>query len=161
MAPNKRHQVTSTLAVKKAPRPPSPVVSPPQMLPLEILVEVAARSDATTLVRIAATCKFLHRQILTLDFVSRICCAPPGLLPMRVHSYLNKNFCLQEHTDAAAAAKLPSAKKKKKHLDGFVCWRSWSWAALSTRCQDDEANRVDEHWRQAMKTSYIDSCIFS
>jgi hypothetical protein len=41
------------------------------MLPVEMMREITAWSDAKTLVRLAAACKLLHGEILTLDFVSR------------------------------------------------------------------------------------------
>ena len=115
-------------------RTPSPEV---WTLPAELSLEVAARSDATTLVRLAAACKLLRHEILTLDFVSRVCNAAPGLLPPRqdllLHSYLDKTFCLQDHPAPAAAAATPT--KKKRDEVGFVSRSSWLWEALCTRRQ--------------------------
>jgi hypothetical protein len=130
-------------------------VSPPPpvwMLPVEMMREIAARSDATTLVRLAAACKLLRREILSLDFVSRVCNASPGLLPTRLHSYLDKTFCLQQDHHHPATLATPGF--------GFVSRSSWSWEALCTRRRDDEADMQDDHWRQVLKTLYINSHIF-
>ena len=137
-------------------RTPSPEV---WTLPAEMLLEIAARSDATTLVRLAAACKLLRREILTLDFVSRVCSAGPGLLPARLRSYLSKTFCLQDRPDAPVAAAAATPAEKKRDM-GFVSRSSWSWEALCTRRQDDEADMQEDDWRRALKTFYINSHIF-
>nr|CAB3498663.1 unnamed protein product [Digitaria exilis] len=68
------------------PQPPPPPEEedgdPPALtttLPADLLPEVAARSDVTTLVRFAACCKPLRRDILRPAFIRRVCREPgPG-----------------------------------------------------------------------------------
>ncbi|RCV41725.1 hypothetical protein SETIT_9G159000v2 [Setaria italica] len=50
--------------------PPAPT------LPYDLLPEIAARSDVTTLVRCAACCKALRREILRPAFIRRVCREP-------------------------------------------------------------------------------------
>nr|CAB3493911.1 unnamed protein product [Digitaria exilis] len=68
------------------PQPPPPPEEedgdPPALtttLPADLLPEIAARSDITTLVRFAACCKPLRRDILRPAFIRRVCREPgPG-----------------------------------------------------------------------------------
>lgn len=145
METSKRRQTTCDRGAEL----PSPVWT----LPVEILLQIAARSDAITLVRLDAACKLLHREILTMEFVSRVCSVPPGLLPTRLHSYLNKTFCLPEHPADA------SPLSTHKNAVGFVSRSSWSWEALCTRRQDDYAKIRQDAWRKVMKTFYINKHI--
>ncbi|KAG2536437.1 hypothetical protein PVAP13_9NG188773 [Panicum virgatum] len=62
-------------------RPPEEEAEPPALptLPPDLLPEIAARSDVTTLVRCAACCRALRRDILRPAFIRRVCREPdPG-----------------------------------------------------------------------------------
>ncbi|CAN6304225.1 unnamed protein product [Urochloa humidicola] len=62
------------------PLPPSEVERPPALptIPADLLPEIAARSDFTTLVRCAACCKSLRAEILRPAFIRRVCNREPG-----------------------------------------------------------------------------------
>ncbi|RCV40118.1 hypothetical protein SETIT_9G026000v2 [Setaria italica] len=54
-------------------------------LPANLLLEIAARSDAATIFRCAATCKLLRREILSPDFIHRVTGGPDAAaVPSRV-----------------------------------------------------------------------------
>ncbi|TVU48936.1 hypothetical protein EJB05_00222, partial [Eragrostis curvula] len=58
-------------------------------LPADLLLEIVARSDAATLVRSAATCRSLRRDIRRPAFIRRVCNDGPGaVVPPRLVSFL-------------------------------------------------------------------------
>ncbi|CAM0878646.1 unnamed protein product [Alopecurus aequalis] len=57
-------------------------------LPLKLLLEIIARSDAHTLFRAAAACKLLRRDILSPPFIRRVT-QPGGIVPPSILTYLN------------------------------------------------------------------------
>ncbi|KAL6641547.1 hypothetical protein ACP70R_019728 [Stipagrostis hirtigluma subsp. patula] len=122
MPPSKRRKTAGTPPAAAV--PPSPATAT-WALPVEILLEVAARADAKTLFRCAAACKLLRREILTLDFLRRACRSPGGVLPVRLLSFLDKIFILPEQP---AETTRPCAAET--HAEGFVLRSSWTWAAL-------------------------------
>ncbi|KAJ1294424.1 hypothetical protein BS78_01G145300 [Paspalum vaginatum] len=79
MHPRKRQRRRSSVA---APLEPEPV------LPPDVLLEIVARSDAATLVRCAASCKPLRREILRPAFIRRVCHEPEGVVPPRLLGFL-------------------------------------------------------------------------
>jgi hypothetical protein len=52
--------------------PASPAAIEPMTLPVELLLEIMARSDACTLLRCAATSWLLRREILSGSFIHRV-----------------------------------------------------------------------------------------
>ena len=57
------------------------VPSPTPALPANLLLEIAARSDARTIFRCAATCKLLRRAALSPDFLRRVSRGPCAAVP--------------------------------------------------------------------------------
>ncbi|KAK1669822.1 hypothetical protein QYE76_057981 [Lolium multiflorum] len=87
--PGKRRRTSACLPV--APASPSPI---PWVFPVDIVLEIVARLDASTLVRCAALCKSLRRDILSPAFLGRDKPAdrivPPCLLGY-LHTYDEEN----------------------------------------------------------------------
>uniref|UniRef100_K3ZP45 DUF7595 domain-containing protein n=1 Tax=Setaria italica TaxID=4555 RepID=K3ZP45_SETIT len=57
-------------------------------LPSDLVLEIVARSDAATLVRCAACCKPLRRDILSPAFIRRVCRGPGAVVPPRLLGFL-------------------------------------------------------------------------
>ncbi|CAL4995291.1 unnamed protein product [Urochloa decumbens] len=57
-------------------------------LPSDLVLEIVARSDAATLLRCAACCKPLRRDILSPAFIHRICHGPGAVVPPRLLAFL-------------------------------------------------------------------------
>nr|TKV90329.1 hypothetical protein SEVIR_9G021200v2 [Setaria viridis] len=74
MPPRKRRRT-------RAPRRGTATASPAPELPANLLAEIAARSDAATIFRCAATCKLLRREILSPDFIRRVTGGPDAAVP--------------------------------------------------------------------------------
>ncbi|TVU46036.1 hypothetical protein EJB05_05553, partial [Eragrostis curvula] len=92
-------------------------------LPAELLLEIVARSDAATLVRCAASCKPLCRDIVSPAFISRVCRVPDGVVPPSLFGFLLMNVgarsplaCLSLAHPATPAA----ASFAEKHLVPFL-----------------------------------------
>ncbi|RLN16864.1 hypothetical protein C2845_PM02G06760 [Panicum miliaceum] len=84
MPPSKRRRCPLTeLPPQLEAGPPAPPLS------FDILLEIVARSDAVTLVRCAASCKPLRRDILNLGFIRRVCHEPGGVVPPCVLGFLD------------------------------------------------------------------------
>ncbi|KAJ1254463.1 hypothetical protein BS78_K058100, partial [Paspalum vaginatum] len=65
--------------------------APPPPLPPDVLLEIVARSDAVTLIRCAACCKLLRRDILSPAFIRRVCSHGAGgaaIVPPRLFGIL-------------------------------------------------------------------------
>ncbi|XBI05471.1 hypothetical protein VPH35_133632 [Triticum aestivum] len=77
MAPQKRR--------RKNPAPPIVIE---WTLPSDLLLEIVARSDPSTFVRCAATCKLLRRDILDPSFIRRVT-QPGGIMPSCILAYLH------------------------------------------------------------------------
>ncbi|KAL6636565.1 hypothetical protein ACP70R_024137 [Stipagrostis hirtigluma subsp. patula] len=86
--------------------PPSPEASQNPALPADLLVEIVACSDAATIFRCAATCKLLRREILSPDFIRRVCGRAPagGVVPARLLGFLGETFSLVHPATPAAAS---------------------------------------------------------
>ncbi|KAJ1253694.1 hypothetical protein BS78_K209900 [Paspalum vaginatum] len=67
-------------------------------LPYDLVLEIVARTDAATLIRCAACCKPLRREILSPGFVRRVCREPAAVVPPRLFGFLT---C---HDDPGSAA---------------------------------------------------------
>jgi hypothetical protein len=63
-------------------------ILPPATLPGDLLLEIVARSDLVTLIRCAAVCKPLRRDILSASFVRRVT-QHGGIVPPSVVAYLH------------------------------------------------------------------------
>ncbi|CAM0877058.1 unnamed protein product [Alopecurus aequalis] len=61
MAPRKRRRNSEACSV----------LAPPPTIPADLLLEIAARSDTTALIRCAATCRLLRRRILAAAFIQQ------------------------------------------------------------------------------------------
>ncbi|KAJ1274466.1 hypothetical protein BS78_05G063600 [Paspalum vaginatum] len=100
MSPCKRRR-TSTAA------PPPEATLVARTLPSDLMLEIIARTDAATLVRCAACCKPLRRDILTPDFIRRVCHAGPdggaAVVPARLFGYLptRRKFTKQAESQGA------------------------------------------------------------
>lgn len=70
--------------------PPPEATTPACTLPHDLLLEIVARSDVVTVVRSAATCKPLRRDILSPGFIRRVCQHGPngGVVPPFLVGYL-------------------------------------------------------------------------
>ncbi|CAN6311694.1 unnamed protein product [Urochloa humidicola] len=68
---------------RMAPRKRRRACTPPAewALPADLVLEIVAHSDATTLFRCAAACKLLRREILRPAFIGRVCQEPDGAVP--------------------------------------------------------------------------------
>ncbi|CAN6374231.1 unnamed protein product [Urochloa humidicola] len=82
MSPLKRRRRASTAAA-----PPEEATTTPA-LPSDLVLEIAARSDAATLVRCAACCKPLRRDILNPSFIRRVYHRPGASVPPRLLAFL-------------------------------------------------------------------------
>ncbi|TVU46038.1 hypothetical protein EJB05_05555, partial [Eragrostis curvula] len=78
-------------------------------LPAELLLEIVARSDAATLVRCAASCRPLRRDIVSPAFIRRVCREPDGIVPSSLLGFLNMN------PTAIKGARLPPASFSLAH----------------------------------------------
>ncbi|KAM0908778.1 hypothetical protein ACQ4PT_015255 [Festuca glaucescens] len=63
-------------------------ILPSPALPVDLLLEIVARSDLVTLIRCAAVCKPLRRDILSVSFVRRVT-QHGGIVPPSVVAYLH------------------------------------------------------------------------
>jgi hypothetical protein len=87
-------------------RPPDEADLPEPTLPYDLLPEIAVRSDVTTLVLCAASCKVLRREILRPAFIRRVCrglagCAaavPPCALGF-LHAYDKSRMDVDKYHD--------------------------------------------------------------
>ncbi|TVU32300.1 hypothetical protein EJB05_24025, partial [Eragrostis curvula] len=73
MPPRKRSRASSA---RRAAAP-----SPAWRVPSDILLEIAAQTDTATLIRCAAACKTLRREIIQPDFIRRVCNERDGIVP--------------------------------------------------------------------------------
>ncbi|CAN6349359.1 unnamed protein product [Urochloa humidicola] len=80
MPPRKRPRTCTPRAAAAAPSSSTPALL--LALPADLLLEIAARSDVAAVVRCAATCKLLRREILSPAFIHSVCrrAAPPRLV---------------------------------------------------------------------------------
>ncbi|TKW24895.1 hypothetical protein SEVIR_3G080100v4 [Setaria viridis] len=84
-------------------------------LPADVVLQIAARSDVAAVVRCAATCKLLRREILSPAFIHSVCRPPPdgvGVVPPRLVGFLGGSRAF-----SLAHPKTPAAKN---HLAPFV-----------------------------------------
>ncbi|KAJ1274311.1 hypothetical protein BS78_05G052500 [Paspalum vaginatum] len=84
-SPRKRRRTSTAAPPPEATRPPAPT------LPSDLLLEIVARSDAVTLVRCAACCKPLRRDILNPVFIRRVCHGGPdgaAVVPPHLFGFL-------------------------------------------------------------------------
>ncbi|CAL4910894.1 unnamed protein product [Urochloa decumbens] len=109
---------------RKRPRTstPAPSSTPPLLaLPADLLLQIAARSDVAAIVRCAATCKLLRREILSPAFIHSLCRrAPPpdgGVVPPRLVGFLGG----RRRAFSVAHPRTPVAKSfARTHLASFV-----------------------------------------
>ncbi|CAN6340158.1 unnamed protein product [Urochloa humidicola] len=119
MPPRKRPRTCTPRGATVA-AAPSP--TPPQLaLPVDLLLQIAARSDVAAVVRCAATCKLLRREILSPAFIQSICQrAPPSpdsVVPPRLVGFLGDHRAF-----SVAHPRTPAAKSfARTHLAPFVC----------------------------------------
>ncbi|CAN6380686.1 unnamed protein product [Urochloa humidicola] len=80
-------------------------------LPSDLVLEIVARSDAETLVRCAACCKPLRRDILSRAFIRRVCHGPGGaVVPPRLLGFLQSL-----HSPVLSRDSLPPASFSLAH----------------------------------------------
>ncbi|CAN6344863.1 unnamed protein product [Urochloa humidicola] len=94
--------------------------APAGALPVDLLLQIAARSDVAAVVRCAATCKLLRREILSPAFIQSICQrAPPSpdsVVPPRLVGFLGDHRAF-----FVAHPRTPAAKSfARTHLAPFV-----------------------------------------
>ncbi|TVU48935.1 hypothetical protein EJB05_00221, partial [Eragrostis curvula] len=100
--PSKRARVDSVAAEATPGRCP---------LPADLLLEIVARSDAATLIRCAATCKPLRREIRRPAFIRRVCHdGPDAMVPRRLVGFL----CLG-HESIIGVPSLPASFSSLAH----------------------------------------------
>ncbi|TVU43973.1 hypothetical protein EJB05_03395, partial [Eragrostis curvula] len=87
MPPRKRRRTCCEKATTSSP-------DTPLALPVDLLVEIAARTEAITIFRCAATCKLFRREILNPSFTARVVCRD-GVVPgSSLLGLLDKTFSL-------------------------------------------------------------------
>nr|TKV99458.1 hypothetical protein SEVIR_8G045000v2 [Setaria viridis] len=77
-------------AFTASPPPPEATTTPASApaLPSDLVLEVVARSDVATLLRCAASCKPLRRDILNPAFIRRVCRGPGAAVPPHLLCFL-------------------------------------------------------------------------
>ncbi|CAL4924123.1 unnamed protein product [Urochloa decumbens] len=93
---------------------PRAALSTTATLPEDLILEIAARSDAATLFHCAAVCRLLRREILSPAFVGRVCRAPDGVVPPRLLGLLGDTFYL------VRPATQPAASFTERSIGSFV-----------------------------------------
>ncbi|OEL23058.1 hypothetical protein BAE44_0015923 [Dichanthelium oligosanthes] len=112
------------------PEPPAPSPVTALVLPADVLLEIVARSDARTLVRCAALCKPLRRDILSPAFLRRVTSqenSAERIVPPRLLGYLH-TYAKEEEVPAALfsvvhpdPATVPCARYfSDEHLAPFI-----------------------------------------
>lgn len=81
--------------------PPPEATTPVCTLPYDLVLEIVARSDVPTVVRSAATCKPLRRDILSPAFIRRVCHGPNGAV---VPPFLVGYLCVHNEAEAGERA---------------------------------------------------------
>ncbi|CAO2143389.1 unnamed protein product [Urochloa humidicola] len=98
-------------------------------LPPDLVLEIAARSDAATLIRCVACCKLFRRDILNPFFIRRVCHRPGASVPPRLLAFL-QSYCYH-FTPSGSLLPLPpftlahpatpaAAHLSYKHIPPFV-----------------------------------------
>ncbi|TVU37076.1 hypothetical protein EJB05_15542, partial [Eragrostis curvula] len=96
--------------------PPPPDATRECPLPAELLLEIIARSDAATLVRFAASCRPLRRDIVSPAFVRRVCREPDALLGFLVMNARARSPPASFSPAHPAATPAASSFTSEKHL---------------------------------------------
>ncbi|TVU48943.1 hypothetical protein EJB05_00229, partial [Eragrostis curvula] len=91
-------------------------------LPADLLLEIVARSDAATLIRCAATCKPLRRDIRRPAFIRRACHDGPGTaVPPRLLGFLRLDLdCVPMPPPSFSLAYPAAASLSETYLAPFV-----------------------------------------
>ncbi|TVU45964.1 hypothetical protein EJB05_05474, partial [Eragrostis curvula] len=88
MSPDSPRKRLRALAAAAPPPPPEPDTQA-RTLPSDIVLEIVSRTDAATIVRSAACCKPLRRDILSPGFIRRVCQDPGGVVPAFLLGFLH------------------------------------------------------------------------
>ncbi|KAL6638214.1 hypothetical protein ACP70R_025786 [Stipagrostis hirtigluma subsp. patula] len=130
----------------------APDASANPALPADLLVEIVARSDAATILRCSAAGKLLRREILSPEFIRRVCRrTPDGAVPARLLGFLGETFS-PVHPATPAAASFA-----EKHLAPSVSTRAtaglldeFSFVTSRGGLVVLERRDVGRRWRSAM-----------
>ncbi|OEL19661.1 hypothetical protein BAE44_0019317, partial [Dichanthelium oligosanthes] len=86
--------------------PPPDATTPARALPSDLVLDIVARSDAATLVRCAACCKPLRRDILSPAFIRRVCHGPGAAVPPRLLCFLQSRDMIFSSAESRASSPL-------------------------------------------------------
>jgi hypothetical protein len=119
MPPRKRLRTCASRgAAATVPASPPAAPSQPLALPVDLLLQIAARSDVAAVIRCAATCKLLRREILNPAFIHSVSRAPPdgvGVVPPRLVGFLGGSSAF-----SLAHPETPAARSFAKNFAPFV-----------------------------------------
>ncbi|OEL21797.1 hypothetical protein BAE44_0017181 [Dichanthelium oligosanthes] len=102
-----------------SPRKPEATATPARELPLDLLLEIVARSDAATLLPCAACCKALRRGTLSPAFIRRVCHRGPAgaaVVPPRLLRFLQSFYSTPVSFSLAHPPTPAAARLSEKHL---------------------------------------------
>ncbi|TVU43965.1 hypothetical protein EJB05_03387, partial [Eragrostis curvula] len=99
----------------------SPDASSTQALPANLVAKIAVRTDVATIVRCAAACKPLRREILNPEFIRRVCQESDAVVPSTILGCLDDEMTFSLARPGTSAAALSFARY---HLAPFASRRA-------------------------------------